>query len=132
MEVNVDVDLEIRGILVGFTGVSFSLMSEAAVQFRQQCSRGSVRMARCGLVAECQEFGDDDCQSMILNNELVGYEGACKHELWGHAWRSRIQSPTSGVLGTSKTTLDWTRLSGACVPSKPLPLLATVLSWKHS
>ena len=62
-------------------------MSEAALQFRQQCSRGSVRMARCGLVAECQEFGDDDCQSMILNNELVGYEGACKHEVWGKKWR---------------------------------------------
>ena len=48
--------LRSRGILVGFTGVSFSLMSEAAMQFRQQCSRGSVRMARCGLVAECQEL----------------------------------------------------------------------------
>ena len=27
-------------------------------------------------------MGDDDCQSMILNNEFVGHEGACQHEVW--------------------------------------------------
>ena len=32
-------------------------------------------------------MGDDDCQAMILNIELVCYEGACKHELWGKKWR---------------------------------------------
>ena len=102
---------------------------------------GSVRMARCGLVGR----SDKNWAMMIANpwfwtTNLSAMKvhasmrfGTKVEGLWcGHAWRSRTQSPTSAVLGTSKTTLDWTKLSGACVPSKPLPLLATVFSGKHS
>jgi len=33
--------------------------------------------------ADWEEMDDDDCQSMTLNDEIVGFEGACKYELWG-------------------------------------------------
>ena len=34
--------------------------------------------------ADSEELGDDDdCQSMTLNDEIVGFEGACKYELFG-------------------------------------------------
>jgi len=45
------------------------------------CYRTDGKMWSCW--ADWEELDDDDCQSMTLNDEIVGYEGACKYELWG-------------------------------------------------
>jgi len=45
------------------------------------CYRTDGKMWSCW--ADWEELDDDDCQSMTLNDEIVGFEGACKYELWG-------------------------------------------------
>jgi hypothetical protein len=45
------------------------------------CYRTDGKMWSCW--ADWEELDDDDCQSMTLNDEIVGFEGACKYELYG-------------------------------------------------
>jgi len=49
------------------------------------CYRTDGKMWSCW--ADWEELDDDDCQSMTLNDEIVGFEGACKYELWGKSMK---------------------------------------------
>ena len=42
------------------------------------CYRTDGKMWSCW--ADWEELDDDDCQSMTLNDEIAGFEGACKYE----------------------------------------------------
>merc|ERR1712137_663398 len=49
------------------------------------CYRTDGKMWSCW--ADWEELDDDDCQSMTLNDEIVGFEGACKYELWSKSMK---------------------------------------------
>jgi len=55
------------------------------------CFRTDGKMWSCW--ADWEEMDDDDCQSMTLNDEIVGFEGACKYELYGKAMAYETLSP---------------------------------------
>ena len=93
--------LRSRGILVGFTGVSFSLMSEAAVQSRQQCSRLSVSDTRIFL-SLCQ------CIVFVFDHRIADWQSACffvgVDELpWhGNVCRRRVNAQSVCFVGVDE------------------------------
>jgi len=76
------------------------------------CYRTDGKMWSCW--ADWEELDDDDCQSMVLNDKVVGFEGACKYELWGKSMKESDVPDCSDVGKCLKECDPITDKWGAC------------------